>query len=72
MNNSPQPKLTIEQQFTIAAFNSQVDKMSLEQARDMLKLVNQQLEVQRATYCELLKHQWGIGSSELNKQSAEG
>ncbi len=56
--------LSIEQQFTIAAFNSQVDQMNEQQAKDMLKLVNQQLEVQKATYLELLRHQWGIGTAE--------
>jgi hypothetical protein len=70
MSDKTPQLLTIEQQFTVAAFNSQVDRMSEQQAKDMLKLVNTQLEVQRATYNELLKHQWGLAADESNQRPA--
>lgn len=55
-------KLTMEQQFTIASFNSAVDKMNLEQAKEVLKLVNEAYVVQKSTYLELLKEAWKLES----------
>lgn len=63
--------LTWEQAFEVRAFDTQVDKMSHEQAKEMLKLVNKAYVVQRATMLELLKHQWSI-DGKLNPRQPEG
>lgn len=65
--STPQ-QLTLEQQFAIARFNSVADKMSHEQAISFLKDLYLSYEVQRATYNELLKHEWGLHGS--NQRSA--
>lgn len=69
-NSSPQIQLSLEQQFGIASFNSQVDQMNEQQAKDLLKLVNLQLEITKVTYLQLLAHNWGIGDG-TNKRPAE-
>lgn len=53
-------ELSLEQQFSISAFKTQVEKMSLEQARDFLVKLYEQMMVKDATYQHLLKHQWGL------------
>ncbi|MDJ0735625.1 MAG: NblA/ycf18 family protein [Nostocaceae cyanobacterium] len=55
-------KLSLEQQFNIRSFASQVQHMSHEQAKDFLVKLYEQMVVQDATYKELLKHQWGLDS----------
>lgn len=54
--------LSLEQQFSIRAFETQVDSMSLEQAQQLLKDLYRQMLVKENTYQHLLKHQWGIES----------
>ena len=58
-------ELTLEQQFSIHSFATQVQHMSHEQAQDFLVKLYEQMVVREATYKELLKHQWGLdaGSS---------
>ena len=56
-------KLTLEQQFSIRSFASQVQHMSLEQAKDMLVSMYENMIVREATYQELLKHQWGLDNN---------
>lgn len=53
-------QLSIEQQFSIFSFKSQVEKMNLEQAQDFLVKLYEQMIVREATYQNLLKHQWGM------------
>lgn len=53
-------ELSIDQQFQIAAFESQVKQMSREQAQEQLINLFKQYQIQKATYIELLGHQWGI------------
>lgn len=53
--NPQEIKLTMEQEFGVLAFNTQVDQMSLEQAREMLKLVNRTLVVTQACMLSMLK-----------------
>lgn len=53
-------ELTLEQQFNIRSFETQVEQMSLEQAQDFLVKLYRQMVMREATYKELLKHQWGI------------
>ncbi|AFZ00015.1 NblA/ycf18 family protein [Calothrix sp. PCC 6303] len=55
-------QLTVEQQFSIHSFASQVKDMSHEQAKDFLVQLYEQMVVREATYKELLKHQWGLDS----------
>lgn len=50
--------LTVEQEFSIAAFSEQASRMSREQAVDTLKLLYEAYVVQKATYLELLKNAW--------------
>jgi len=53
-------QLTLEQKFNLRWFQTQVDKMSPDQAKDFLVQLYEQTMVREATYKELLKHQWGI------------
>lgn len=55
-------ELSLEQQFSIRSFATQVQYMSHEQAQDFLVKLYEQMIVREATYQELLKHQWGIDS----------
>jgi hypothetical protein len=55
-------KLSLEQQFSIRSFATQVQQMSHEQAQEFLVKLYEQMVVREATYQELLKHQWGIDS----------
>lgn len=55
-------KLSLEQQFSICSFSTQVQNMSHEQAKDFLVKLYEQMVVREATYQELLKHQWGLDS----------
>ncbi len=56
-------ELSLEQQFNIRSFETQVHKMSHEQAQDFLIKLYQQMVMREATYKQLLKHQWGIEQS---------
>ena len=62
--NSP-IQLTLEQQFTIRSFATQVKDMSHEQAQDFLVKLYEQMVLREATYKELLKHQWGLDSGAM-------
>ncbi len=53
-------ELTVEQQFEVARMNAMADQMTRLQAIQFLKLVHQQLVVQKALYTHLIKHRWGI------------
>jgi hypothetical protein len=53
-------ELSLEQQFSIRSFETQVQKMSREQAQDFLVKLYEQMMLREATYKNLLKHQWGI------------
>ncbi len=53
-------ELSLEQQFSIRSFETQVERMSREQAQDFLVKLYQQMVVREATYKQLLKHQWGL------------
>lgn len=55
-------ELSLEQQFSIRSFATQVQHMSHEQAQDFLVKLYEQMVVREATYQELLKQQWGIDS----------
>ncbi|OSO87022.1 NblA-related protein [Cylindrospermopsis raciborskii CENA303] len=53
-------QLSLEQQFNVYSFASQVKEMSREQAQEFLVKLYEQMVVREATYKELLKHQWGL------------
>lgn len=57
--NSP-IELSLEQQFSIRSFETQVEQMSLEQAQQFLVQLYKQMMMREATYKHLLKHQWGL------------
>jgi hypothetical protein len=56
-------ELSLEQQFNIRSFETQVQHMNLEQAQDFLVKLYQQMVMREATYKELLKHQWGLDAN---------
>ncbi|HEY9873757.1 MAG TPA: NblA/ycf18 family protein [Candidatus Obscuribacterales bacterium] len=53
-------ELSLEQQFNIRSFQTQVQHMSREQAQDFLIKLYEQMMIREATYRHLLKHQWGL------------
>lgn len=53
-------QLSLEQQFSIRAFATQVQEMSQQQAQDFLVKLYEQMMIREATYQNLLKHQWGL------------
>lgn len=55
-------KLSIEQQFSIRSFETQVQKMNREQAQDLLIKLYEQMVIREATYKQLIKHQWDLES----------
>ena len=57
-------ELSLEQQFNIRSFATQVQHMSHDQAKDFLVKLYEQMVLREATYKQLLKHQWGIDSGE--------
>lgn len=51
--------LSLEQKFSIISFNSQVEKMSEEQAKMLLKQLFEQMTIKDAMYKELMSASWG-------------
>lgn len=58
-------QLSLEQQFSIRSFETQVQKMSREQAQDFLVKMYEQMVMRETMYKEFLKHQWGIGEPQF-------
>lgn len=56
-----QPKLSLEQQFNLRSFETQVSKMSREQAQQFLVKMYEQMMMREKMYQQFLKHEWGIG-----------
>lgn len=52
--------LSLEQQFSLQAFKSQVSQMSPDQAQDFLVKLYEQMMIRETMYKEFLKKQWGI------------
>jgi outer membrane lipopolysaccharide assembly protein LptE/RlpB len=52
--------LSLEQQFSIRSFQTQVEKMSREQAQDFLVKLYEQMMLRENMYKEFLKHEWGL------------
>ncbi len=55
-------ELGLEKEFQLKKFESEVQQMSLEQARTFLMQVYHHMLVKDAFYQEMLKKQWGIGN----------
>lgn len=58
-------ELSLEQQFSLRTFETQVEKMSHEQAQHFLVQLYRQMMMREATYKHLLKHQWGLEPNPL-------
>ena len=58
MSNSVE--LSIEQKFSLRSFQTQVQKMSREQAQESLLKLYEQMLVKDNLYKDVLKHQWGL------------
>ena len=58
-------ELSLEQEFSLRTFSDQVQQMSREQAQEFLLMLYKQMIVREATYQELLKHQWEVGSDSI-------
>jgi len=55
-------ELTLEQQFSLRSFQTQVSQMSHEQAQDFLLKLYEHMMMRETMYRHFLKHQWGIDS----------
>jgi site-specific recombinase XerD len=53
-------ELTLEQQFTLASFETEVKKMSEQQAKDFLVKLHQQMVIREEYYKHFLRHSWGL------------
>ncbi len=56
-------ELSLEQQFSLRSFETQVEKMSREQAQDFLIKLYEQMIVRENMYKSFIKHQWGLEPS---------
>lgn len=54
-------KLSLEQQFNLRSFETQVEKMSHEQAQHFLVKLYEQMMMRETMYKHFLRHEWGIG-----------
>ncbi len=52
--------LSMEQQFSLHAFKTQVSQMDLMQAQDFLLELYEQMMVRESLYREVLRHEWGL------------
>ena len=57
---SKSDQLSIEQQFNIRSFETQVKQMSHEQAQDFLVKLYEQMIIRENMYKEFIKHEWGL------------
>ena len=57
---SQKTTLTLEQQFCQRAFETQVERMSEEQAKEFLVKLHEQMLCREALHKQLLAHRWGF------------
>ncbi len=57
-------ELSLEQKFNLRSFETQVERMSREQAQEFLVKLYEQMLVRETMYREFIKHEWGIGTSQ--------
>jgi hypothetical protein len=55
-------QLTIEQQFSLRSFETQVERMSREQAQQFLVKLYEQMMYRETMYRGFLKHEWNISA----------
>lgn len=55
-------ELTLEQRFNLRSFETQVEKMSREQAQEFLVKLYEQMMMRETMYRQFLKHEWGIST----------
>lgn len=53
-------ELSLEQKFSIRFFETQVNQMSQDQAKEFLVRLYEQMIVQEKMYKEFIKNQWGF------------
>ena len=53
-------QLSLEQQFNIRSFQSQVQKMTREQAQEFLVKLYEQMIVRENMYKQFIKYEWGL------------
>lgn len=58
-------ELSLEQQFSIRSFETQVKQMSREQAQEFLVQLYEQMLMRETMYRHFLKHQWGLESGPM-------
>lgn len=59
---------TMEQEFNLRSFETQVEKMSRSQAQDFLVKLYRQMIARESMYKELMKKDWGLGDQpKVNK-----
>lgn len=56
-------RLSLEQQFNIRSFETQVHRMSREQAQDFLVKLYEQMIIRENMYKEFIRHEWGLEPS---------
>ncbi len=59
--------LSLEQQFNIRSFETQVQSLNRDQAVEFLVKLYEQMIMKENMYKEFLKHQWGIESNSLSQ-----
>jgi hypothetical protein len=59
---SQSSQLSLEQQFSVRSFETQVQKMSREQAQDFLVKLYEQMLARENMYKSFIKHEWGLDS----------
>jgi Phycobilisome degradation protein nblA len=62
-------QLSLEQQFSLKSFESQVSRMSHQQAQDFLVKLYEQMMLRETLYKHFLKDHWGIATPPLNPEA---
>lgn len=64
-------QLTLEQQFSLRSFETQVERMSREQAQQFLIKLYEQMMLKETMYKQFIKHQWGLEPSPKSNGQAQ-
>ncbi|MGG6270133.1 NblA/ycf18 family protein [Leptolyngbya sp. AN03gr2] len=59
-------ELSLEQQFSVRSFETQVKQMSREQAQEFLVQLYEQMLMRETMYRHFLKHEWGLESGPMS------
>ncbi len=65
-------QLTLEQQFSLRSFETQVARMSREQAQQFLVKLYEQMMMKETMYKHFIKHQWGLEPMARGDEQAQG